>query len=80
MRPVPLKVKPVHRSPTLRMLHPPQKLLMIRKKHKWLYVECLDYDNEVLDYGWVDKKYLRRIELLLTSGRVTIQKRIETWK
>lgn len=67
VRPVALKVKPIHHSTTVRLLLPSQTLLMIQKKHKWIYVEYLDSNNRVTYYGWVDKKYLRRMEVSPTD-------------
>lgn len=43
-------------------LFPNTKVKLITEKHKWVYIEWTDYLEVVPRYGWVNKKYLKRLK------------------
>lgn len=38
------------------------KVRLIKTKHKWIYIEYIDYLEVIPRYGWVNKKYLKKID------------------
>jgi hypothetical protein len=59
-RPVDMKLRPNHRSLTIARLDRGQEVRLVRMAHKWIYVEYSD-EGDVPLIGWIDKKYLSRI-------------------
>jgi hypothetical protein len=58
-RTVILREAPNHKSRTIVVIPKGDEVRLIKRKHKWIFVEYVqDSDAEPL-YGWVDKKYLR---------------------
>jgi hypothetical protein len=60
-RQVTLKLKPNSRSTTITTLPPNQKVQQVQMNHKWIYVQYFDYLEGIPKYGWVNKKYLKRL-------------------
>ena len=44
------------------LIHPNQKVRLIRNDGQWLYVESFDFVAEIPRTGWVYKRYLKRID------------------
>ncbi len=61
-RTVSLQLKPNTNSNVLALLFPNQKVRLVKRKHKWIYIEFFDYLEGVPKYGWAFKKYLKKIE------------------
>lgn len=58
-RTVKLREIPSNRAKTLAILERDDEVRLIKRKHKWVLVEC---DSESgLVFGWVNKKYLKRV-------------------
>jgi len=62
-RQVELKSKPKNSETTVSTLFPNQKVLLVQRKHRWIYVQYFDYLDGVPKYGWVNKKYLKRLDM-----------------
>jgi len=60
-RKVPLKLKPTNNSMTMVTLEVNDRVKLIRMSHQWVYVECHDEEEALPIYGWVNKKYLKRL-------------------
>lgn len=58
-RQVVIKVKPTMESTSVATLYPNQRVKLIQRKHKWMYVGYFDYTEAVPRNGWVLKKYVR---------------------
>ena len=50
------------KSLTIDYLSSDTKVRSLESKHKWIYIEYIDYLEIVPKYGWVNKKYLKRLE------------------
>lgn len=61
-RQVPIRVKPNNRSATVALLYPNQKVRLEKSAHQWIYVEYFDFIEGLPRLGWVDKKYLKKLE------------------
>jgi uncharacterized protein (DUF433 family) len=61
-RTVDLKLKPQERSLTITRIFRNQKTRLVRKKHRWIYVEYFDYLEAIPKYGWAKKKYFKRVQ------------------
>lgn len=57
-RKVEIKTKPSFKSQTIVTIYPNQKVRMVKKQHKWIYIEYFDYIDGVPKTGWASKKYL----------------------
>lgn len=57
-RQVQVKVKPTFKAPTIVIIYPNQKVKLVKKNHKWIYIEYFDYIDGVPKTGWANKKYL----------------------
>lgn len=57
-----LKVNPKFQSSTIAVLYPNQIVRLVKRQHKWIYVEYFDYLEGIPKNGWVNKKYLTKIE------------------
>jgi len=55
-----VKNNPKFKSLTIDYLSPNTKVRLLRSKHKWIYIEYIDYLEVIPRYGWVSKKYLKR--------------------
>lgn len=61
-RSVNLRVKPsTYKSKIITTLFPNQKVTLIKRKNKWIYVEYFDYIEGIPKTGWAYKKYLKKI-------------------
>jgi len=60
-RKVPLKLKPTNNSMTMVTLEVNDRVKLIRMSHQWVYVEYHDEEEDLPIYGWVNKKYLKRL-------------------
>jgi hypothetical protein len=58
-RTVALKESPNHKSKTIMAIPKGDEVRLIKRKHKWIYVEYTQDSDETTLYGWLDKKYLR---------------------
>ncbi|HET6977031.1 MAG TPA: SH3 domain-containing protein [Pyrinomonadaceae bacterium] len=58
-RTVALKESPNHTSKTITTIPKGDEVRLIKRKHKWIYVEYTQDSDETPLYGWLDKKYLR---------------------
>lgn len=61
-RQVQVKVKPTFNSPTIVIIYPNQKVKILKKNHKWIYIEYFDYIDGVPKTGWASKKYLVKMK------------------
>ncbi len=61
-RQVNVRIKPNFNSATIVVIYPNQKVRLVKKEHKWIYIEYFDYIDGVLKNGWVSKKYLVKIK------------------
>ncbi len=62
IRPVNLRTKPsTIKSSTIAILHPNQRVELLQRKGKWIYVRYFDYLEGVPKTGWVYKKYLKMV-------------------
>jgi len=76
-RTVNLQIKPSADSQVLALLFPNQKVRLVKRKHKWIYIEFFDYLEGVPKYGWALKKYLRSLELgMRNNPRVSVPKSV----
>lgn len=57
-----LKLNPQPKAQTIGILMPGLNVKVGISKHKWVFVEYFDYIHGVPRYGWIDKKYLKRID------------------
>ena len=57
-----VKNRPNFNSLTINYLSSDTKIHLLKSKHKWIYIEYIDYLEVVPRYGWVNKKYLKRLE------------------
>jgi hypothetical protein len=55
------RTKPDFKSIKFSRLYPNTKVKLIVEKHKWVYIEWTDYLEAVPRYGWVNKKYLKKL-------------------
>jgi hypothetical protein len=62
-REVTLRLKPKAKSPVFGLLFPDQKVRVIQRRHKWIYVEYVDEIEGVPKYGWAYKKYFHSMSL-----------------
>lgn len=60
-RKVALKLKPRNCATTMVTLQVDDKVKLIRMSHQWIYVEYHDKEEDLPIYGWVKKKYLKRL-------------------
>lgn len=51
--------KPSVKSLLVGTIYPNEKVQLIRRKHKWIYVQYFDYLEGTAKNGWVLKKYLK---------------------
>jgi len=58
-RTVNLRANSSTKSPVLGVLYPNQRVELIERKSKWIYVEYFDNLNGIPRMGWVYKKYLK---------------------
>jgi hypothetical protein len=61
-RDVPVKIRPKFKSLTLDYLPKETKVRLLNSNHKWIYIEYIDYFEVVPKYGWVNKKYLKKVD------------------
>jgi len=61
-RAVCIRVKPQNRSAKVAVLYPNQKVRLEKSAHRWIYVEYFDYIEGIPKMGWVNKKYLQRVD------------------
>ena len=57
-----LKASPSFKAETINTLIPKSQAKILFRNHKWVYVECFNYLEGVSQYGWINKKYLRKIK------------------
>ncbi|MDQ3180524.1 MAG: hypothetical protein M3Q33_08390 [Acidobacteriota bacterium] len=57
-----VKNSPDFKCLTIDYLSSDTKVRSLKSKHKWIYIEYIDYLEIVPRYGWVNKKYLKRLE------------------
>jgi len=57
-----VKKKPSFKSMTIDFLSAKTKVRLLKTNHKWILIEYIDYLEIVPKYGWVNKKYLVRVE------------------
>src|SRR6266404_2352705 len=60
-REVVIRLKPVNRSAPVAALYPNQIVRLVQPNLQWIYVEYFDYIEGLPKLGWVNKKYLRKI-------------------
>jgi len=60
-RKVALKLRPRNCSTTMVTLEVDDRVKLIRMSHQWIYVEYYDKEEDLPIYGWVNKKYLKRL-------------------
>ena len=58
-----LRLKPRAKSSSFGFLFPNQKVRMVQRQHKWIYVEYFDEIEGLPKYGWAYKKYFRSTPL-----------------
>jgi len=58
-----LRVKPRAKSAPFGSLFPKQKVRIVQRRHKWIYVEYFDEIEGVPKYGWAYKKYFTYVPL-----------------
>ena len=68
-RTVMLKETPDHKSKTVTTIPKGDEVRLIKRKHKWIYVEYTQDTDEKPLYGWVDKKYLRLVVRSVEEAR-----------
>ena len=51
--------KPFTKSAFVSTVYPNQRVQLIQRKHKWIYIQYFDYLDGVPKNGWVLKKYLK---------------------
>ncbi len=56
-----VRANPTFKSMKIGKLFPNTKVKLISRKHKWIYIEWTDYLELIPRYGWVSKKYLKRL-------------------
>ncbi len=56
-----VRTKPDFKSVKFSRFYRNTKVKLIVEKHKWIYVEWTDYLDAVPRYGWVNKKYLKKL-------------------
>ncbi len=61
-RNVDVKRQPSYKSLTVDYLPSNAKVRLLQSNHKWIFIEYVDYLEVVPRYGWVSKKYLKRLE------------------
>jgi hypothetical protein len=61
-RQVCIRVKPNNRSAKVAVLYPNQKVRLEKAAHRWIYVEYFDFIEGIPKMGWVNKKYLKRLQ------------------
>jgi hypothetical protein len=61
-RAVNLRTKPTTKSPVITILYPNQKVELIQRKGKWIYVNYFDYVEGLPKTGWAYKKYLKIVK------------------
>lgn len=61
LRDVRLRIKPHTKSGVITMLFPNQRVSLIERKSKWIYVSYFDYIESLPKTGWVYKKYLKKL-------------------
>ena len=59
-RPTPLRTKPD--GAIIFELPEGEEVLAFRRAHQWVYVEYQDETNDVYECGWVNKKYLKKLD------------------
>jgi len=57
-----VRANPTFKSMKFGRLFPNTKVKLITEKHKWIYIEWTDYLEAVPRYGWVNKKYLKKLK------------------
>ncbi len=62
MREVDVKNQPSFKSISIDILFPNSRVKLIAHTHKWIYIEWTDYLEGIPRYGWVSKKYLKRVK------------------
>lgn len=62
-RTVTLRVRPTAKSTALAVLLPNQKVRLVARNHKWIYVEYFDYLEGVPKTGWAFKKYFMKLSV-----------------
>jgi len=55
-----LQLRPSTKSLALALLFPNQKVRLVERNHKWIYVEYFDYLEGVPKMGWTFKKYFKK--------------------
>lgn len=60
-RTVTLQLRPTAKSIALAVLLPNQKVRLVARNHKWIYVEYFDYLEGMPKTGWAFKKYFKRL-------------------
>ena len=60
-RPVMLKEAPNPKSKTVTIIPKDDDVRLIKRKHEWIMVEYIQDSDEEPLYGWVKKKYLKRV-------------------
>ncbi len=54
--------RPDFKSLTIDYLSPKTKVRLLKTKHRWIYIEYIDYMEVVPRQGWVSKKYLKKTD------------------
>lgn len=57
-----VRANPTFKSMKFGRLFPNTKVKLVARKHKWMYIEWTDYLEGVPRYGWVNKKYLKKLK------------------
>jgi len=57
-----LKIRPSSKAATIANMYPNQKVILVKTKGRWIYIEYFDYVEGLPKAGWVLKKYANRIE------------------
>lgn len=57
-----VRANPTFKSMKFGRLFPNTKVKLITEKHKWVYIEWTDYLEAVPRYGWINKKYLKKLK------------------
>lgn len=61
-RPVNLRSKPNTKFPIITILYPNQRVELIQRKGKWIYIKYFDYIDGIPRLGWVYKKYAKMLK------------------
>ena len=57
-----VRIRPTTKSKVMTILNPNQKVRLIKRKGKWIFIEYFDHVNEIHVTGWCYKKYLKQLK------------------